>query len=196
MNPVDIEKTAIITPFEFLRIGFGLKYSAQTFQRFVNEIFSDLDFCFTYIYDILIASNNELQHHEYLRIVFKRLQQYGLIINVQKSVFNKQVVRFLGYDISTNGIAPTSDKVAAIRQYKKPKVAKDLRRFLGVINYYQRFISIAAEHQAVLNDCIKQIKKSDIIKWNEILIKAFNQCKLDLSNDMSVLNSSYFSHNF
>jgi len=92
--------------------------------------------------------------------VFKRLQQYGLNINLEKSVFNKQIVRFLGYDISANGIAPTKEKVAAIQQYEKPKTTKDLRRFLDVINYYRRFIPKAAEHQATLNDCIKQSKKN------------------------------------
>lgn len=185
MYPDDIEKTAIITPFglfEFMRMGFGLKNAAQTFQRFINEILSDLDFCFAYIDDLLVASNNELQHHNHLRIVFKRLQQYGLNINLEKSNFNKQVVRFLGYDISANGLAPNNEKIAAIQQYKKPKTTQDLRRFLGVINYYRRFIPKAAEHQATLNDCIKQTKKSDIIKWNEISVEAFNQCKLDLEN--------------
>lgn len=72
----DIHKTAITTPFgmfEFLRMPFGLRNAAQTFQRFMNEVLGDLDFVFVYIDDILVGSENEEQHLTHLEEVFKRL---------------------------------------------------------------------------------------------------------------------------
>lgn len=86
----DIPKTAITTPFglyEFVRMPFGLKNAAQTFQRFVDEVLRGLDFCYDYIDDLLIASRSPAEHLKHLRLVFERLRKYGIVINAQKSVF-------------------------------------------------------------------------------------------------------------
>lgn len=92
IHPDHISKTAIITPFglfEFVRMSFELKNATQTFQRFINEIFTSLDFCFVYIDDILIASKDEEEHKDHLRCVLQQLQKYGLTINVQKVFLEK-----------------------------------------------------------------------------------------------------------
>ena len=86
-----ILKTAIITPdyhsdvLNFL-MTFGLRNAAQIFQRFMDRVTAGLDFCFTYIDDILIASQDEIQHKEHLKILFDRLQQYGIAINPNKCI--------------------------------------------------------------------------------------------------------------
>jgi hypothetical protein len=72
----DIPKTAIITPFslfEFPFMSFGLCNAAQTFQRSIHEVTRNLDFCFPYNDDILVASNNQEQHKKHLRLLFERL---------------------------------------------------------------------------------------------------------------------------
>ena len=87
MDEDSIAKTAITTPFglfEFLRMPFGLRNAAQTFQRFIDAITRDLDFVYAYIDDILVASTNENEHKEHLKMVFDRLQQNGITINVNK----------------------------------------------------------------------------------------------------------------
>lgn len=104
----DKHKTAIITPFglyEFNVMSFGLRNAPATFQRFINEVFQGLDFLFPYLDDVLIASSSEDQHREHLAAVFKRLNQYGLRINVAKSVFGVDHIEFLGYLISAEGHA-------------------------------------------------------------------------------------------
>ena len=76
MESADIPKTAIISPFglyEYTRMPFGLKNSAQTFQRFMAEVLGGLPFCFTYVDDILIASPNADTHQQHLEQVFTRL---------------------------------------------------------------------------------------------------------------------------
>lgn len=77
----DIPKTAITTPFglfEFTRMTFGLRNAAQTFQRFMHMILRDLPFCYTYIDDLLIASNEREEHFKHLEMVFQRLKKYGV----------------------------------------------------------------------------------------------------------------------
>ena len=72
--PEDIEKTAVITPFglfEFLRMPFGLKNTAQTFQRLMDTVLQGLDFLFVYLDDILVASTNQDEHLEHLRILLQ-----------------------------------------------------------------------------------------------------------------------------
>ena len=73
MHKDHIGKTALITPFglfEFLRMPFGLKNSAQTFQRLIDSIFGDIPYVFAYIDDILVASSSPAEHADHLRTVF------------------------------------------------------------------------------------------------------------------------------
>eukprot|EP00794_Sanderia_malayensis_P019753 gene19753-biopygen16402 len=86
VDPADVHKTAITTPFglfEFVRMPFGLRNAAQTFQRFIHQVLRGLDFVFAYIDDLLIASSSESEHLQHLQILFARLSDYGY--NRQKS---------------------------------------------------------------------------------------------------------------
>jgi len=140
---------------------FGLRNAAQTFQRLMNDILRGLDFCFCYLDDILIASSNEDEHLKHLRIIFDRLQNNGLTINVSKCLFGVSEIPFLGYLVSNEGIKPTSEKVKAILDYKKPNTLLELRRFLGIINYYRRCLKNAASNQAILTEFLKDSRKRD-----------------------------------
>jgi len=140
MAQEDIPKTAVITPFglfEFTSMPFGLKNASQTFQRFINSIFQGMDFVFCYVDDILVASETQEQHETHLRLVFEKLQAAGIQVNAAKCNFGMREVNFLGYTVSEHGIRPTKDKVTAILQYKKPQCIQELRKFLGILNYYR-----------------------------------------------------------
>jgi hypothetical protein len=83
----DIPKTAVTTPFglfEFVRMPFGLRNSAQTFQRFMDQVLRGLKFAYAYVDDVLIASANSAEHCRHLRIVFERLAAHGIVINPNK----------------------------------------------------------------------------------------------------------------
>ena len=89
MSPEDIKTTAIITPFslfEFLRMPFGLKNSAQAFQRLMNGVLGGLPHVFVYLDDILVASTSLEQHQLDLRQVLQRLADAGLCLNQKKCV--------------------------------------------------------------------------------------------------------------
>lgn len=181
----DVPKTAIITPFglyEFLLMSFRLRNAAQSFQRFIDEVLRGLDFCFSYIDDILVASGSEGEHIEHLQIIFERLREYSLVLNPKKCVFGQSEVKFLGNMISKEGTRPLPDRVTDILDYKRPSSAKGLRRFLGMLNFYRRFIPGASEAQAQLNDLLApNLKGKAPINWTPEAVSAFEKCKDRLS---------------
>lgn len=182
IEPSDIEKTAVTTPFglfEYVKMPFGLMNSAQTFQRFINEVLFGLDFCYAYIDDILIASRNEEEHLVHIREIFGRLQKYGIVINPAKCTFGQNSIDFLGYTVSSKGISPNSEKVDVIKKFPKPKDLKELRRFLGMFNFYRRFVPKAAELQVPLTDLLKgaPVRGNPRIVWSEETELAFGQVK-------------------
>ena len=163
MAKEDINKTAITTPFgmfEFIRMPFGLRNSAQTFQRFINEVFSGLDFIFTYVDDILIASQTESEHLNHLRIVFQRLEDFGLNIKPTKCIFGVPKIDFLSYEISSEGIQPSKDRVTVITNFKLPSTINQLEKFVGMINYYHRYINNLANYLAPLHDLLNDARKT------------------------------------
>ena len=85
--PKDVHKTAITTPFglfEFIRMPFGLRNAAQTFQRFVDMVLRGLPFSYAYIDDVLVASASEEEHQQHLHLVFERFKEYGVLIHPSK----------------------------------------------------------------------------------------------------------------
>ena len=109
VEPSDIPKTAITTPFglfEYVRMPFGLRNAAQTFQRFIDEVLRDLNFCYAYIDDILIASSTPAEHQNHLIAVFQRFKEFGVIINPSKCEFGANQLTFLGHNVTAQGIQP------------------------------------------------------------------------------------------
>ncbi|CAH8500068.1 unnamed protein product [Schistosoma mattheei] len=162
MAPEDIEKTAIITPFglfEFLRMPFGLKNAAQTFQRFMDNVTRGLDFVFAYIDDVLIASSSLEEHIQHVQILFDRFKKHGVVINPSKCIFAVPALEFLGHYIDSQGIKPLQTKVEDITNYPEPTSVKSLRRFLGMCNFYRRFLPRCAEVLQPLTDLLKADKK-------------------------------------
>ncbi|CAK9794553.1 Transposon Tf2-8 polyprotein [Anthophora plagiata] len=81
-------------------------------------------------------------------------EQYSVVLNPRKCVFGEIEVKFLGYIVSKEGSSPCTEKVKTMRDFPEPVTAKQLRRFLGMINFYRRFIPRAAQAQAPLNDLL------------------------------------------
>ncbi|GFV75979.1 hypothetical protein TNCV_1455761 [Trichonephila clavipes] len=182
----DKEKTAITTPFglyEFNTMSFGLRNAPSTFQRFITEVLYGLDFVFPYLDDVLVASSTEEEHSEHLKMVFERFQQYGLRINVSKSVMGAAQVEYLGFLITAEGSRPLPEKVQAILSYKLPETIHDQRTFLGMINFYRRYLKDAAKTQAPLHELLRGAKKKDRRKvhWTDDTRRSFEKCKTNLA---------------
>ncbi|CAK1599381.1 unnamed protein product [Parnassius mnemosyne] len=160
-------------------MNYGLRNAAQTFQRFIDEVLLGLDFCYGYIDDILVFSSSNQEHKNHLRQLFERLKQYGVVVNTAKCIPGQPEVTFLGYHVSAAGTKPLESKVETIRQYPVPKKVKELRSFLGMLNFYRRFVSNAAQLQAPLNDVFSgsKIKESHPIVMTPQLLRAFEDCR-------------------
>lgn len=189
--PQDVEKTAITTPFglfEFPRMSFGLRNAAQTFQRFMDEILRGLDFAFAYIDDVLVASKDVVEHKQHLREVFRRLDEYGVSINLGKCEMGKPELTYLGYLVNKDGIRPTKERVEVILSFPKPANVAELRRFLGMVNFYRSSLPRAAEIQAPLNQFLHNCKKKDTtpILWTPDTEAAFVKCKEAICNAITL----------
>ena len=188
----DIEKTAVITPFglfEYTRMPFGLKNAAQTFQRLIDKVCQNLDFVFAYLDDILIASVSRQQHEKHLRALFKALEEHGLVVNKTKCEFGKMELDFLGHHVTTTGASPLPTKVSAIRDFPCPTTNKGLETFLGMINFYRRFLPSAARILGPLHAALGALPKSpkvQTLQWTTPMTCAFNSSK-DLLADTSML---------
>ena len=138
-------KTAFRThygSFEWLVMPFGLTNAPAAFQRFMNDIFSDMVDVSVVIYldDILIYSDNPAEHRKHVREVLRRLRKHGLYARADKCEFHSDTVEYLGYVLSPEGLRMSSDKVKTILDWPEPRNVKDIQSFLGFCNFYQRFI--------------------------------------------------------
>ena len=181
VEPSDIPKMAVITPFglfEFTEMPFGLRNAVQTFQRFMDKVLRGLPFCYTYIDDLLIASSSPEEHQSHLRQVLSCLSEHGIIINPAKSVLGVPHLNFLGHRVDANGISHLEEKVQAIRHYPQPTSQRQLREFLGMINFYHRFIPNCAAILEPLNSMlILPTKSKQALNWTDATTATFTDTK-------------------
>ncbi|KAI3351186.1 hypothetical protein L3Q82_005611 [Scortum barcoo] len=157
MHERDRAKTAFTTPFglfEYVRMPFGVCNGPATFQRLMQATMSDLIFQILLVYldDILVFSETFEQHLERLETVFKRLAETGLKIKLQKCAFLQQSVKFLGHQVSAEGVGTDPSKISAVKDWRVPTTAKELQSFLGFCSYYRRFICGFSQIAGPLHD--------------------------------------------
>ncbi|GFX34786.1 transposon Tf2-9 polyprotein [Trichonephila clavipes] len=128
---------------------------------------------------------NAEEHRSHLRTIFQRLSSYGLKLNISKCVFGVTELIFLGHLITPDGIKPLPEKVQAVLDYKQPETVGSLRKFLGLLNFYRRFLPKAAEQQYLLSEFLKGSKgkkDSKPLNWSSEAITAFQRCKQALAD--------------
>lgn len=191
VEPADIPKTAITTPFglfEFVKMPFGLKNAAQTFQRFIDEVLRGLPFVYAYLDDLLIASSSAEEHLQHLRQLFQRLDDYGLVINPTKCQFGTSSLEFLGHLVDSTGISPLTEKVQAIQDFPPPQSLTKLRKFLGLANFYRRFIPNCGTIMQPLTDLLSSKVKNKPIQLTESQLTAFENIKSSLASATLLLH--------
>ena len=163
LDPESMEKTTVTTPFgafKYRRMNFGLCNATQSFQCFINKVISGMEnFCFAYVDDLLVASTDAEEHKSHFRMLFQRLADYGLIINAKKNQIGQDDLEFLGYRITKGGLRPLQSRVAAICSFPRPTNVTQLRSFLGMVNFYRRFISHISDSLRHLNMMLSNEKK-------------------------------------
>ena len=158
---------------------FGLKNAGQAFQRMMDGILRDIPFAFVYLDDILVASKSQREHLDHLRQVFQLLSSNGLVINRAKCVFGEKQLNFLGHRVSAEGVQPLPDRVKDLMEFAAPTNRTALQRFLGMINYYHRFLPHIAGILTPLH--AQSHGKGQQISWSESCQEAFEKAKESLS---------------
>ncbi|KAL8133961.1 hypothetical protein AgCh_009146 [Apium graveolens] len=160
----DIPKTAFHTRYdhyEFFVMAFGLTNAPNTFMDLMNRVFNKyLDkFVTVFIDDILIYSKTEAEHAKHLRIALEILRKKGLHVKFSKCEFFLREVQFLGHVISIEEIKVDPSKIEAILNWERPKTPTEVRSFMGLAGYYQRFFKYFAKIATPLTKLTRKIEK-------------------------------------
>ena len=189
--------TAFVTDwnlYEFCRVPFGIATGAQVLTRLLDRVFSDIKFEYVYncLDDLVIYSANMEEHLVHLREVFSRLQAAGLTVKLSKVQFATSQLSFLGHLISAEGVRIDPSRTQSIRGFPTPRNVKDVARFLGMVNFFQKFVPNLAQIAAPLNALRK---KGVRFQWGEAQASSFEQLKLAIANP-PVLATADFSRRF
>lgn len=185
MDPESIEKTAFTVNnghYEYVRMPYGLKNGPSTFQRVMDNILKEYlhKFCFVYMDDIIIFSKSLQEHISHLKLIFQKIREFNLKIELDKCEFMSKNVEFLGHVITPKGISPNPSKLKAVEKYPIPRTVKEIKSFLGLIGYYRRFIQNFAHIVSPLTKCLKKGSKLNIDDPD--YVNAFHLCKELLTN--------------
>ena len=154
----------------------GLAVGAQTLTRLLDSIFHDVKFkfVFNYLDDLLVYSESFEDHLNHLEEVLTRLRRAGLTVNPEKVSYAQQEISFLGHLVSSRGVCIDPSRTQAIREFPPPKDAKGVARFVGMVNFYRRFIPNIAELAAPLNALRR---KGARFEWGEAQQTSFELLK-------------------
>ena len=192
------EMCTIIFPwgkYSYNRLPMGFGGSADIFQAQMMDLMASLDYVRAYIDDLLIITRGTFEDHiSKIETVLTRLRDAGLKVNAAKSFFCTHEIEYLGYILTRGGIKPQQKKVQAILALNPPNTVKELRHFLGMVQYYRDMWAKRSEMLAPLSDLVgecgetKTTKKNKTKKspwrWDPIHQKAFDDVKTAIAKEV------------
>ena len=188
--------------YSYKRLPMGIAGSPDIFQAKMSELMATLEFVRTYLDDLLCITKGDLEDHlQRLREVLIRLRDAGLKINADKSKFCAHETEYLGYVLTREGIKPQSNKVQAILALTPPTNVKELRRFLGMVQYYRDLWAKRSEMLAPLTDLVGECGQTKVTRaketkkvpwhWDEVHQKAFDSVKATIAKDVVLAYPDY-----
>lgn len=163
--------------FQWTVLPFGLKTSSSIFQRVLANLLrkNKLNkFCINYIDDILIFSETFEEHIKHLDLLINAIQREGFKLKLLKCNFAKKSIKYLGHVIEKGKVRPYKDNLIAIKCFERPKNKKNVRQFLGKINFYYKYIENAADSLEPLHNLLRKDVK---FNWDNKCEEAFNSMK-------------------
>ena len=160
--------------YQFNVMPFGLRNRPSTFQRLANKLVHGLEGCAVYLDDLIIYADNWPQHVQRLTNLLKRLQEANLTVNLTKSEFAKATLNYLGFEVGRGQIKPLEAKIKAVHEFAVPRTRKQLRRFLGMINFYRNFCPNLSEILAPLTSLTSP---NAVFSWSDQCQAAFEKAK-------------------
>ena len=167
--------------YRYKKLPMGISSAPDIFQSIMDDILGDLQFVRVYIDDILIISDGTYDDHmSKLDIVLSRVEQAGFRANVRKCFFAEDELEYLGYLLTRTGVKPQPKKVEAILRLQAPKNVKQLRTFLGMVNYYRDMWRRRSHLLAPLSALLSKKKNFD---WTEECQQSFEEIKRVISQE-------------
>lgn len=176
LHPESRDLTAFVTHdglFRFKRVCFGLASAPSAFQSMMSKILQGCSGVLFYIDDIIVFGKSRKEHMVNLAAVLRRIKEAGLKLN-RKCVFDTQELVFLGHRVTANGIVPLKEKVASIQDTPAPTDAAGLRSFLGLVEYYARFIPNFAD---IVEPMRVLLRKGQLFEWSGEVEASFRMVK-------------------
>ena len=184
--PLDEQSRELVTInthrglFQYTRLPFGVSAAPGVFQRCMENLFQGCKGVSIYLDDILVTGSTIDNHLQNLNRVLSILATAGLKLNKAKCAFLMPQVEYLGHIIDQHGLHPTKEKVKAIREASQPHNVNELKSFLGIINYYGKFMPNLSTKLAPLYNLLQKEAKW---QWGTKQIKAFQDAKNALQDN-------------
>ncbi|UYV65781.1 K02A2.6-like [Cordylochernes scorpioides] len=166
--------------FRFKRMPFGLANAPSYFQSVMDRVLSGIGGVICYIDDVLIATASIEEHLALLKTIFARLAKYNIKLKKEKCLFLQKEIEYLGHLVTEEGIRPLDHKVQAIQKAKTPTNISELRSFLGLVNFYGKFIPNLPELLKPLHELLH--KKRPWV-WTKECGEAIDKCKNSITSE-------------
>ena len=171
--------------FACTRLPFGIPSAPSIWQRTIEKVLAGQDGVIVYFDDILVCGATKAEHDLHLRQVLLRFQEAGLRLGRPKCELYQSQVRYLGYVVSSAGLHPDAEKVVAITKAATPTDVSSLQAFLGLVNFYSRFVPRCSELLHPLNALLQ---KNVPFHWTNECEKSFSEIKSVLASPVVLLH--------
>lgn len=166
--------------FKMKRLPFGVKPASAIFQRTIETLLRNIPNVVNYMDDIVVSGSNFDEHVRNCKLVLTRLREVNLKLNLDKCQFFQKKITYLGFNIDASGLSKTDERINSVLQSPIPQNVSELRAFVGLVNYYSRFIPSYADKMVPLYSLLQ--KENEFV-WNVECQSSFEQMKKEVTTD-------------
>ena len=163
--------------FQHNRLVYGITTAPAIWQNAIEKVLQGLPGVKVYLDDILVSGKTEAEHLKNLGRLFERLAEFGLKLNREKCEFSRDSLEYLGHVIDAHGIHKSADKIAVILDAPRPTDVSSLRSFIGMANYYRKFVP---DFASTLHPLTRLLEKDRTFEWTDDMDDAFLAVKRSL----------------
>ena len=175
--------------FRYKRLMFGISCAPEMFQKILEKMLLGCDGTFNFIDDIIVHGSTEKEHDDRLKKLLQVLKENDVLLNEKKCIYKTKSIKFLGHELSGNGVRPLDKYLTAIKNSRTPNTIEEIQSFLGLVNFVSKWIPDLATLTEPLREILRLgLGKSANIKknWTGRQNKAFEILKRSLSNIKSL----------